>query len=112
MALTEKKRNHSMKLLAMLVWNHVVKILFLGIFVDCCCHDEVKYISKNTIEDIKRCWFPGLGTVPAMRLNRKKDGCPSHNTPDVWNSSGYNTEIWKPGWCIIFPNFCVPILKM
>ena len=42
-----------MKLLAMLVWNQVVKILFLGILVDCCSHDEVKYISKNTIEDIK-----------------------------------------------------------
>ena len=55
MALTEKKINNSMKLLAMLVWNQVVKILFLGILVDCCCHDEVKYISKNTIEDTKRC---------------------------------------------------------
>ena len=33
--------------------------------------------------------------MPAMRLNRKKNGCPSHNTPDVWNPSGYNAEIWE-----------------
>ena len=55
MALTVKKKKYSIKLLTMLIWNQVVKILFLGILVDWCCHDEVKYISKNTIEERKRC---------------------------------------------------------
>ena len=43
----------------MMIWNQMIKILFLGILVDCCCHDEVKYISKITVEQRKDASFLG-----------------------------------------------------
>ena len=51
----------------------------------------------------------GLG-LPCAK-ERKKDGCQSHNSPNVWKPSGHNAEIWWISGYIIFPNFNIPVLK-